>query len=153
MGCLWTRLCFTGGEHCLFRSCGKFTLHAYPKSTGQRECLTLEEVTKHGQVYISGEGNPRRNGDTGKQIICCCLITQSHLTLCHPMDCSPPGSSVHGISQSRILEWVAISFSRFPDPGIEPMSPASPALSGRFFTTEPPGKPQISHKHLQNSEP
>ena len=33
-------------------------------------------------------------------------------TLCHPMDCSPPGSSVHGISQSRILEWVAVSFSR-----------------------------------------
>ena len=34
------------------------------------------------------------------------------LTLCHPMDCSLPGSSIHGISQSRILEWVAISFSR-----------------------------------------
>ena len=37
---------------------------------------------------------------------------QSRLTLCDPMDCSPPGSSVHGISQTRILEWVAISFSR-----------------------------------------
>ena len=37
---------------------------------------------------------------------------QSHLTLCDPMDCSPPGFSVHGISQARILEWVAISFSR-----------------------------------------
>ena len=33
-------------------------------------------------------------------------------TLCNPMDCSPPGSSVHGISQARILEWVSISFSR-----------------------------------------
>ena len=33
-------------------------------------------------------------------------------TLCDPMDCSPPGSSVHGIFQARILEWVAISFSR-----------------------------------------
>ena len=33
-------------------------------------------------------------------------------TLCHPMDCSPPGSSVHGILQARTLEWVAISFSR-----------------------------------------
>ena len=44
----------------------------------------------------------------------CCyrLVTKSHLTLCHPMDCSPPGSSVCGISQARILEWVAISFSR-----------------------------------------
>ena len=109
---MWTRLCFTGDEHCLFRSCGKFTLHAYTKPTGQRECLTLEEVTKYGQVEVSGEGNPRRNGNTAKQITDCCLIAQSCLTLCHPMDCGPPGSSVHGISQSRILEWVSISFSR-----------------------------------------
>ena len=40
------------------------------------------------------------------------LVTQSCLTLCDLMDCSPPGSSVHGILQARILEWVAISFSR-----------------------------------------
>ena len=40
------------------------------------------------------------------------LITQSCLTLCNSMDCSLPGSSVHGIFQARILEWVAISFSR-----------------------------------------
>ena len=39
----------------------------------------------------------------------CCLITKLCPTLCNPMDCSPPGSSVHGISQTRILEWVAIS--------------------------------------------
>ena len=39
-------------------------------------------------------------------------VAQSCPTLCHPMDCSPPGSSVHGILQARILEWVAISFSR-----------------------------------------
>ena len=37
------------------------------------------------------------------------LVTQSCPTLCNPMDCSPPGSSVHGISQARILEWVASS--------------------------------------------
>ena len=42
----------------------------------------------------------------------CCLITVLCLTLCDPMDCSPPGSSVHGMSQARILEWVAISSSR-----------------------------------------
>ena len=40
------------------------------------------------------------------------LVTQSCLTLCDPMDCSPPGTSVHGILLARILEWVAISFSR-----------------------------------------
>ena len=44
---------------------------------------------------------------------------QSYLTLCDPMDCSPPGSSVHGILQARILEWVAMPFSRgiFPTQG------------------------------------
>ena len=40
------------------------------------------------------------------------LVTHSCLTLCNPMDCSPPGSSVHGILQARILEWVPIPFSR-----------------------------------------
>ena len=44
--------------------------------------------------------------------ILCALVTQSCLTLCDPLDCSPPGSSVPGIFQARILEWVAISFSR-----------------------------------------
>ena len=39
-------------------------------------------------------------------------VAQSCLTLCYPMDCSPPGSSGHGIFQARILEWVVISFSR-----------------------------------------
>ena len=38
--------------------------------------------------------------------------SNSHMTLCNPMDSSPPGSSVHGIFQARILEWVAISYSR-----------------------------------------
>jgi len=41
-----------------------------------------------------------------------CVHAQSCPTLGNPMDCSPPGSSVHGISQARILEWVAISFFR-----------------------------------------
>ena len=40
------------------------------------------------------------------------LVAQSCPTLCDPMDCSPPGSSVHEIFQARILEWVAVSFSR-----------------------------------------
>ena len=61
------------------------------------------------------------------------------------MDCSPPGSSVHGVSQARILEWVAIpSLGDLPDPGMEP---GSPALAGGFFTAEPPGKPALSHTY------
>ena len=45
-------------------------------------------------------------------LFCACLVTQSCLTLCDPMDCSLPGSSIHGFLQARILEWVAIPFSR-----------------------------------------
>ena len=65
----------------------------------------------------------------------------SHVQLlATPWTANPPGSSVHGISQARILDWVAISFFRGPSqPGIEPVSPA---LAGRFFTIEPPGKPR-----------
>ena len=44
--------------------------------------------------------------------LCCCLVAKLCPTLCDPMDCSPPGSSVHGTFQGRILEWVAISSSR-----------------------------------------
>ena len=49
------------------------------------------------------------------------LVTKSYPTLCDPLDCSPPGSSVHGIFQARVLEWVAISFCRVS-------SRSSPAL-------------------------
>ena len=68
------------------------------------------------------------------------------LILCDPMDCSPPGSSVHGISQARILEWVAISSSMgSSQPRDWTYRPASPALQADSFTTKPPRKPQ---KHL-----
>jgi len=68
------------------------------------------------------------------------VCAQSHPTLCDPTDCSPPGFSVHGISQARILEWVAISSSRGPS-WYSRIESSSPALAGRFFTTKPPGNP------------
>ena len=65
-------------------------------------------------------------------------VAQSCPTLCNPKDCSLPGSSVHGIFQARVLEWVAISFSRdLPNPGIKP---GSPALQADVLLSEPPGK-------------
>ena len=74
-------------------------------------------------------------------------VSQSCLTLCNPMECSTPGSSVHGIFQARILDWVVISYSGdLPDQGVEPTSLTSPTLGGGFLTTMPPGKLQI---HLQ----
>ena len=61
----------------------------------------------------------------------------------NPVNCSSPGSSVGGISQARVLEWVAISFSRdLSDLGIEH---EASTLAGGFFTAEPPGKPSLCH--------
>ena len=61
------------------------------------------------------------------------LVSHCVQLFCNPMDCSPPGSSVHGFSQARILEWVASSFSGdFPNSGI--ISGVS-CITGRFFTT------------------
>ena len=62
-------------------------------------------------------------------------VAQSCLILWDPMDCNSPGSSVHGILQARILEWVVMPSSRdLPNPGIKPMSFISAALAGGFFT-------------------
>ena len=65
-------------------------------------------------------------------------VTQLYPTLCDPIDCSPPGSSVHGVLQRRVLEWVAMpSLGDHPDLGTEPRSPAMQADS---LLSEPPGK-------------
>ena len=68
-----------------------------------------------------------------------CVYAQLCLSLCNPMDCSLPGSSVLGIFQARILEWVAISYSRliFLTQG----SDLSLLHRQAVFTAEPPGKP------------
>ena len=76
---------------------------------------------------------------TNVNSLCACVCAkslQSCLTLCDPMNCSLRGSSVHGILQARMLEWVAMPSSRvLPNSGIRPTSLASPALAGGFFTT------------------
>ncbi|KAI4547691.1 hypothetical protein MG293_000021 [Ovis ammon polii] len=62
---------------------------------------------------------------------CACVLHQfSHVRLCGSMDCSPPGSSIHGVTQARILEWVAVPSPRDrSDLGTEPASLTSPALA------------------------
>ena len=70
---------------------------------------------------------------------CCCLVTKLCLTLCNAMNCSPPGFFVHGISQARLLKWVATSFSRG---STQPRDETCVSfLADRLFTIEPPGKP------------
>ena len=67
-----------------------------------------------------------------------CVRAQSRLTLWNPVVCSPPGSSVHRISQARKLERVAVSFfTDLPDAEAEPKSPVSPELAG----DSPPPRP------------
>ena len=66
------------------------------------------------------------------------------------MGYSPPGSSVHGITQARILEWVAISFFRgLPHPGIKSVSPA---LAAGYFTAEPPDSRMQCYKEEEVME-
>ena len=87
-------------------------------------------------------------GPPGKfsQVFCYCVhakLLQSCLTLCDPINCSPPGSSVHGILQARMLEWVALPSSRgFSQPRGPTHSSWSSCIGGRFIiTAEPVGKP------------
>ena len=68
------------------------------------------------------------------------LVAQSYLTFCNPMDCRPPGSSVHGIFRQEY--WNGLPF---PSPGDLPNSgiePRSPALQANSLTSEPSGKPK-----------
>ena len=74
------------------------------------------------------------------------LVAQSCLTLCHPMDCSSPGSFVPGILQARILEWLP-----FPSPVDLPntrIEPRSPALWTDSLPSEPPRKPPLGRKEV-----
>ena len=85
-------------------------------------CLALHPKTLFSKLLLS----------------CFCVVVPSCLTLCDPVDSSPPGSSVHGISQARILEGVAISSSRGSSL-LRDQTRISCIASG-FFTTEPLGK-------------
>ena len=67
------------------------------------------------------------------------IVTQSCLTLCNPMDCSPPGSSVHGDSLGKNAGVVAMPSSRRSS---QPIQPRSPALQADSLPSEPPGKPK-----------
>ena len=71
-------------------------------------------------------------------VLCVCAkLLQSCPSLCDALDWSPQGSSVHGILQVRILEWLPCpSSGDFPHPGIKPVSLMSPALAGSSFTTK-----------------
>ena len=84
---------------------------------------------------------------------CMLKSLQSCPTLCNPMDCSLPGSFVHGILQARILEWVTMPSSRRSSwPRDQTHVSCISCIAGRFFTTEPLGKPIIYYTWVYLSE-
>ena len=88
--------------------------------------------------------------------LCVCMCVSVHAkslqscsSVCNPMDCSSPGSSVHGILQARILEWIIMCSSKgSSNPGTELKSLMSPVLVGRFFTTSTTWDLRISDFHF-----
>ena len=114
----WT----SNGTHVL--SIGRWILNHW---TTREVHLLLKLLTENSFPY-------RRCNTTDSNFCCCCCsVAKSCLTLCDPMDCSPPCSSVHGILQARILEWVAFSRGSSPLRNQTCIS----CLAGRFFTTDP----------------
>ena len=100
-------------------------------------------IRKIQLVPFAGEQNlvtSQEGLQTVRGMVCVCLAAQLCLTFCDPMDCSLLGSSVHGLLQARILEWVAIfSSKRVSQPRDRTHGSCT---DRRFFTTVPPGKPQ-----------
>ena len=88
------------------------------------------------RIISKGHGVPIWSNESESE------VAQSCPTLCDPMDCSLPGSSVHGIFQAIVLEWIAISFS---NPGFKP---GSSALQTDALLSEPPGKSPGSNENI-----
>ena len=91
---------------------------------GMGEPGGLPSMGSHSQTRLK-----RLSSNSSSSIV---LVTQSYPTLCDPMDCSPPGSSLHGILQARILEWVAMPSSRGSSQPRDQIQVS--CIAGRFFT-------------------
>ena len=122
--------------------------------------LTSLCITNSRFIHIATDQGKERAGWTDKVAlthvhgaVCAVLSHFNRVWLCDPMDCSPPASSVHEIIPARtpecchfLLQGSGVPFpppEGLPNPGIEPKTPEAPTLAGRFFTTDPPGKPHI----------
>ena len=107
----------------------------------------LTDWETRGWFWPPGIWPQREPSTTGEWRRVKVSVTQSCPTLCNPVDCSPPGSSVDGILQARILEWVAVpSPGHLPHPGIKPRPPA---LQADSLLSEPPGRPQWQENRSQ----
>ena len=140
--------------------CSSFTVLSSVSSSTKKEdfecpgsnnlCLCVTSFFFLFQVFCSQDINHPPIYDLGHpQVTHACIhakLLQLYPTLCDSVDCSPPGSSVHGVLQERIPEWVAVPSSKGSSrPGIEPKSLVSPALAGGFFTTSATWEAPTSH--------
>ena len=130
------------------------TSHALEADSTGNPCSWIKALRQHQEAGQWGTDINSRSRERTNEIwqtakikykmrvcLCVCSVAQSCLTLCNCMDCSHPGSSVHGIFQARILGGSpSPPPGHLPNPGIKLVSLASPTLAGRLFTTVPPGK-------------
>ena len=115
--CPWDSPSKNTGVSChFFLQC----MNVKSESEVTQSCLTLQQPHGRQPTRLPRPwDSPGKNTGVGCQFLIQCMkvkseseVVQSYLTVRHPMDCSLPGSSVHGIFQARVLEWVAISYSR-----------------------------------------
>ena len=131
----WLRLCTSTAE-CVSLICGWGTKIPHAMRCSQTEKWTNKNLKNKTNLRCSRKScDPLRHRYDLVSLLTVpslpgYVCAQSCLTLCDPKDCSLPGSSVYGISQAGILEWVAIPFPRGSSsdlPGIKPTSPWGPA--------------------------
>ena len=109
----------------------------------QRQMANEFMVTKRMNLWLLGWKGRGRDREFGIDMYMHACM-QSHFSLWDPVSCSLPGSSVHGIFQARVLEWVAMVSSKgFSQPKDCTRISYSFSVSGEFFTAEPPKKPLI----------
>ena len=107
--------------HFILQSCFFFTFPLFPSS---KYHFGFSHFLRTSKVTIAGN-----------EVVCVCSVAQLCASLCDPMDYCPPGSSVHGIFQARILEWVDISFSRGSSwPRDRTHVSCVSCIAGRFLT-------------------
>ena len=93
--------------------------------------LTNKDFKMKGRIISQSCRQGTRHWDPARRCLCM-LVAQSCLILCNPLDCSPPGSSVHGILQAGIPEWVSMPSSRASS---QPRDQSWVSqVAGRFFT-------------------
>ena len=127
---------------CVYRVEGKTGTHLYPCRVNSVLLRCLLELTFNSSLRVQTCASLSTLVNSNAHA---CVVSQSCLTFCDPMDCSPPGSSVHGVLQARILEWIVIAFLQgiFLNQGPNLHLWHFLHCQADFLPLAPPGKPQL----------